>query len=60
MFSKLSAFIQESKQELHRVEWPTKEETTKLTLVVVIISLGIAAYLGALDYIFTKILGLLI
>jgi len=60
MFSKLIAFIQESKQELRRVEWPTRAETTKLTLVVIFISLATAIYLGVLDYAFTKLLELFI
>lgn len=54
--SKLISFIQESKQELHKVEWPTKDETIKLTLAVVFVSLVVAAYLGVLDYILTKAL----
>jgi preprotein translocase subunit SecE len=60
MFSKLISFIQESKQELRRVEWPTRAETTKFTIIVVLISIGVSIYLGALDFIFTKILGLFI
>lgn len=60
MFSKLIAFVQESRQELKRVEWPTKAQTTKLTLVVIFISLATAIYLGALDFAFTKLLELFI
>jgi preprotein translocase subunit SecE len=60
MFSKLIAFVQESKQELKRVEWPTRAETIKLTFVVIFISLATAIYLGALDYVFTRILELFI
>jgi len=60
MFSKLSAFIQESRQEIRRVEWPTQVTVTKLTLIVIFISLSVAIYLGALDYLFTKILELFI
>ena len=56
MFSKFVAFIQESRQEIKRVEWPTKATVVKLTLVVIFISLAAAIYLGALDYAFTKIL----
>ena len=58
--SKIISFIQEAKQELHRVEWPTREETIKLTLAVIFVSLIVAAYLGALDYGFTKALELFI
>lgn len=60
MFSKLSAFIQESRQEIRRVEWPTRSIVIKLTFVVVFISLGVSVYLGVLDYAFTKALELFI
>ncbi|MHB9019937.1 MAG: preprotein translocase subunit SecE [Minisyncoccota bacterium] len=60
MFSKFLAFIQESRQEIRRVEWPTRSTVTKLTLVVIFISLGVSIYLGVLDYAFTKVLELFI
>ena len=60
MFSKIKMFLQESKQELHRVNWPTGKETVRLTLVVIFISLGVAFFLGILDFIFSYLLKLLI
>jgi len=42
------------------VEWPTKQETTKLTIAVIFVSLLVSAYLGALDFIFTRVLELFI
>lgn len=60
MFAKLSSFLQESKQELNRVNWPSREETIRLTLVVVLLSLLVAAYLGALDFAFTYLLEILL
>jgi preprotein translocase subunit SecE len=46
-------FLKESKTELKKVKWPTLKETLQYTLVVIIISLVVAAYLGGLDYIFS-------
>ncbi|MBI4359735.1 MAG: preprotein translocase subunit SecE [Candidatus Jacksonbacteria bacterium] len=40
-------------EELKKVSWPSRHETLQKTILVVIISLAIAAYLGLLDYIFT-------
>lgn len=54
MFERLKLFLQESRRELSRVNWPTREETMRLTGVVVAISLIIAIFLGAFDYIFYK------
>lgn len=35
--------------ELKKVSWPTKQETTRLTIVVVVISLIIGFYIGIID-----------
>lgn len=49
MFSKVTAFWQEAKQEFQRVNWPTMSETMRLTMIVVFFSLAAAMLLGALD-----------
>jgi len=56
MFEKIKLFLSESKQELKRVNWPRREETVRYTVFVIILSLGIAVFLGILDYIFIQIL----
>ncbi len=55
-FKKILNFLKETKTELKKVKWPTFKETLHYTLVVIIISLVVAAYLGSLDYIFSFIL----
>lgn len=49
--------IKESKGELVHVKWPTKKQVMNYTVLIIVISLAIAAYVGALDVIFSKILG---
>jgi preprotein translocase subunit SecE len=39
---------------MKKVTWPTKKETRNYTLLVIGISIVVAAFLGALDYIFSK------
>ena len=51
--NKLTNYLRESYQELRKVVWPTRQETTNHTMVVIGISLGVAALLGALDFLFT-------
>ncbi|MDP2696443.1 MAG: preprotein translocase subunit SecE [bacterium] len=60
MFNRFTAFIQESRQELKRVNWPTWPETKRLTIIVIAISLGVAALLGVFDALFLFILGRII
>ncbi len=56
MANKITNFLQQTKAELKKVTWPTKDQTVKLTIVVILISLVVSLYLGSLDYIFNKLL----
>ncbi|PIV00345.1 preprotein translocase subunit SecE [Candidatus Shapirobacteria bacterium CG03_land_8_20_14_0_80_39_12] len=47
-------FFGEVKAELLKVTWPSKNEVIRLTAIVIIISLIVGAFLGGLDFIFTK------
>lgn len=40
--------------ELKKVSWPTKKETVRLTLVVIVISLIIGLYVGIIDVLLAK------
>lgn len=46
----------ESQEEFKRINWPTRDEATKMVIVVIVISVFMAAFLGSLDYIFVNIL----
>lgn len=52
--SKITSYFKESVAELRKVTWPTKKETYNYTLLVIAISLGVAIFLGILDYIFAQ------
>ncbi|MEK7067536.1 MAG: preprotein translocase subunit SecE [Patescibacteria group bacterium] len=54
--NKISAYIKDSIEEVKKVTWPTRRETKNYTLLVIVISLILAAYLGILDYIFNWLL----
>jgi preprotein translocase subunit SecE len=54
------SFFSEVKSELSKVVWPTKEETIRLTGIVIIISIVVGVFIGSLDFIFTNIAGLII
>ena len=52
MANKLTNYIKGSIEEMKKVTWPTKKETQSYTVLVIGISLGVAAFLGAVDFIF--------
>jgi len=53
-------FINQSKQELKKVIWPTKKQVINFTSVVVGISIITGLFIGGLDYLFTQLVGLII
>lgn len=50
--NKLKQYIKDSIAEMKKVTWPTKKETYNYTLIVIGLSVGVAAFLGILDLIF--------
>lgn len=54
--SKIITFLKEVRLEMKKVNWPTRKETIKYTLIVIGVSIGVAVFLGGLDVIFTTIL----
>ena len=56
IFGKIKSFLKEVQLELKKVNWPTKQETLKYTFIVIMVSAAVAAFLGGLDFVFTKIL----
>lgn len=53
MISKIANFFKEVKIEMKKVSWPTRQETIRYTLMVVLVSAGVALFLGGLDFLFT-------
>lgn len=55
-----TAFLRETYDELRKVTWPSRNEVTRLTLVVIFISVMIGVYIGGIDYLLTKLIGLVL
>lgn len=51
----LLRYLRESRSELRKVNWPTREQTVNLTIVVVVVCLILAFFLFGIDTLFTKI-----
>jgi len=53
---KVIEYIKETKGELKHVIWPTRKQATFYTLIVIILSVLIAYFLGAFDFLFGRAL----
>ncbi|MEK7567879.1 MAG: preprotein translocase subunit SecE [Patescibacteria group bacterium] len=51
----LKDYLKETREEMRHVSWPTRNQITAYTIVVIAISIATALYLGAFDY-FLRIL----
>ena len=47
-------FLQETFSELRKSVWPSREETSRLTVVVIALSIAAGFFLGGLDRIFAE------
>lgn len=60
MFEKFTTFFKESRVELKKVTWPTREDTIRYTIAVIAVSAALALFLGGLDVIFRYILNVFV
>ncbi len=57
---KRSNFFKEVISELKKVSWPSKKDVIKATGVVLVLSVVLGAIVGAFDYLFSTIIGLIV
>ena len=60
MFNKTTEFLTQVKAELKKVTWPTKKETYASTSVVILLVAFIAVFLGAVDWVLSNVVQLLL
>lgn len=46
-------FLKEVREELNKVVWPSREQTVRYTILVIIVAAAVGLILGGLDYILT-------
>jgi preprotein translocase subunit SecE len=42
------------------VSWPTRQEATNLTLIVIAVTFGMSAFLGIVDFLFSRLFALIL
>ena len=46
--------------ELRRVTWPTREETLRLSIMVIAVAVAMGIFLGLVDLIFAELMGIIL
>ncbi len=49
----VTRYLREVRGELRKVTWPTREESWRLTIIVIIVTILFAIFLWGFDYIFS-------
>ena len=58
--NRLVRYLKETRAELRKVSWPTRKQAINLTLIVLAVTVAMAIFLGAVDFLFANLLRLLI
>ncbi len=57
---KLAEYVNETKAEMSHVSWPTRRQAISYSVAVVLVSVITALFLAFSDYIFSRLLTLLV
>ncbi|MEW6088503.1 MAG: preprotein translocase subunit SecE [bacterium] len=60
MVEKIKPFFEEVKTEIFKVTWPTKQEASAGTVLVVIVSILLSVFIGFMDLGFSKLIQFLL
>ena len=55
VMEKVLDYIRESRAELKKVTWPTKQQLWYSTIVVIVVTFIVSAYLGLVDLLLTGV-----
>ena len=53
-------YFRETRVELGKVSWPTRREALNLTVIVLVVTTGMAVFLYSMDFLFTKVFEIII
>ena len=59
MIEKIKTFLIDTKNELKKVTWPTKDELKESTRVVIVASFLLTVFIGVIDQILSRIVQLI-
>ena len=53
-------YLSEVRSEMSKVTWPSRDQTVKMTIIVLIVSVVVGVLIGGLDLLLTRFFGVLI
>jgi preprotein translocase subunit SecE len=56
----VTRYFRETIAELRKVNWPTRQEATQLTIIVIVVMAVTSIFLGLMDFIFSRAVAFII
>ena len=60
LFKRISNYLADVWAEMRKVSWVQRKQLLTTTLVVIIFSSALAIFIGAVDFVFSRLLGILL
>jgi preprotein translocase SecE subunit len=57
---KITEYIKETQAEMKHVSWPSRKQAVSFALIIIVVSVSTALALAFFDFIFSKLLTLLV
>ena len=57
---RVAEYLRDTRGELRKVSWPTRKQATNLTMIVLAVTVAMAIFLGALDFVFAALVRLIV
>jgi preprotein translocase subunit SecE len=58
--NRVMRYLRETRAELRKVVWPTRDEAINLTLIVVVTIIVMSVFFGTVDYLLAQLVGFLL
>ena len=59
MFKKINKFLQEVKQEMSKVSWPTRDELKGTTVIVIVLTIALSVFIWLADKVLEGLLNVI-
>ena len=60
IIERVKEYFIDTRGELRKVTWPTRQQTINLTLIVLAVTVAMAIFLGGVDWIFANLIRLIL
>jgi preprotein translocase subunit SecE len=58
--NRIQRYFRETIGELRKVNWPTRQEATNLTIIVLIVTFSMSVVLGLLDFLYSRFMAFIL